>query len=139
MTNEATKHHGSCHCGANRYQVEIDLSKGGSLCNCSICTKLAPFGAMTKPEKLVLLTPEEGLSKYVWGAAMSERFFCKTCHTYLFGKGDLPEVGGAFASINLNTLDDVEIAQLPRAYWDGRHDNWEAGVKSTPWKILEAT
>jgi hypothetical protein len=127
--------HGSCHCGAARFEVELDVSRGGTRCNCSVCTKLGPTGSIVKPEAFRLLTPEADLGAYAWGARISKRFFCKTCGVYLFGSGHLDAIGGDFVSVNLNAIDGVDVATLPVVYWDGRHDNWAAGPRKEPWPI----
>jgi len=69
---------------------------------------------------------------------MSTRHFCKHCGVQCFGKGALPELGGAFVSINVNCLDGVEVHSPPLRHWDGRHDNWHAGMRETPWPIYRA-
>jgi len=33
-------YHGSCHCGAVRFECELDLAEDTSKCNCSIYTKM---------------------------------------------------------------------------------------------------
>ena len=129
------KHTGSCHCGAITYEAELDLARGGSRCNCSICTKTASFGTMTKPDQFRLLTGKDDLGVYVWGGNVSQRMFCKTCGVQCYGQGHLAELGGDFVSVNLNTLDGVDPATLAAVYWDGRHDNWQAGSRDAPWPI----
>ena len=126
---------GGCHCGAVRFQVQADLAEGAARCNCTICTKIAPTGRLVKPEAFVLLAGQESLSMYEWGAKISQRFFCKRCGIHCFGRGFLEQVGGAYVSVNLNCLDDVDPNELRVIYWDGRHDNWQAGPRPTPWKI----
>ena len=66
---------------------------------------------------------------------MTKRFFCRTCGVHCFGKGHLEQLGGDYVSVNLNCLDDADIGQAKVTYWDGRHDNWQAGMRDTPWPI----
>lgn len=129
---------GSCHCGAVRFQLEADLSNGAGRCNCSICTRVAQLGVLVKPEAFRLLAGEEALSFYEWGHKVSRRYFCRHCGIHCFGRGSLPELGGAFVSANLNCVEALEPTQLKVIYWDGRHNNWEAGPRDRPWPIHAA-
>ncbi len=135
MTNTTNKHTGSCHCGAVKFEVELDTSKG-SRCNCSICTKVAGVGAIVKPHELVLISGEADLSHYVWGGRVSTRYFCKHCGVHVFQRGHLAELGGDFAGVYMNTLYYVDPSAIALTYMDGRHDNWEAGPRSTPYPIF---
>jgi hypothetical protein len=126
---------GGCHCGVVRFEVDIDLGSGISRCNCSICTKTAVTGGIVKPSAFRLLAGEDRLKKYEWASKMSTRYFCGDCGIHCFGRGHLAELGGDFVSINVNTLDDVELSELKLVHWDGRHNNWEAGPRDTPWPI----
>lgn len=130
------RHTGGCHCGAVRFQVELELGFRGNRCNCTICQKLAPTAAIVQPAALSLLAGDESLSDYQWGAQISTRYFCKHCGVYCFAKGHLPELGGHFASVNLNCLDEFDVNAIEIAYWDGRHENWAAGTRSTPWPLF---
>jgi hypothetical protein len=134
VDDDAKKHSGSCHCSAIRYEVTIDASQGGR-CNCSVCTKISPLGAIVKPDAFELLSSDANLSAYVWGGKISTRYFCRTCGVHCFSRGHLAEVGGDFVSINLNTLDDIDPSQVKVIHWDGRHDNWQAGPRDTPWLL----
>lgn len=132
-----TKQHGSCHCGAVKFEVAVDLAVV-TQCNCSICTKTMWTGAHCKPPAFTLLAGEADVTGYAWGSKVATRYFCKHCGVQVFGKGELAELGGAFVSINVNCLDGVEILALPLRHWDGRHDNWQAGMRETPWPIYRA-
>jgi hypothetical protein len=132
---EPRKHKGSCHCGAVRFEVEIDASKG-SRCNCSICTKLGVVGGIVKPAAFTLLSGADRLGAYEWGAKVSRRFFCTACGAHCYGSGHLAELGGDFVSVNMNCLDDLELSDVKVVHWDGRHDNWQAGARETPWPIF---
>lgn len=129
-------HQGGCHCGAVRFEVALEPGFKGSRCNCSICSKTAITGAIVKPAAFRLLAGEESLSGYEWGAKVATRYFCKHCGIQCYGAGHLAEVGGDFVSINLNTIDELDVSLLDIVHWDGRHDNWGAGPRSTPWPLL---
>ncbi len=132
----AKTYRGSCHCGAVRFEVTTDLGTAAGRCNCSICTKVSQLGGIVKPDAFKHLSSEEQLSSYEWGGRTSRRFFCKQCGVHCFARGHLAELGGDYVSVNYNCLDGVELADLQVIYWDGRHNNWYAGPRDTPWAIL---
>ncbi len=132
-------HPGSCHCGAVRFEVDLDLSRGASGCNCSVCQKLGIVGTHCKPGQLRVLAGESNLAVYEWGGRIAKRYFCRTCGAHPFARGHLAQLGGDYASVNVNCLDDVDPSTITVGYWDGRHDNWQAGIASKPWPVFAPT
>jgi hypothetical protein len=128
------KHVGSCHCRAVKFEARVDAASG-TACNCTVCTKVASIGAIVRPDAFTVLSGERNLTAYEWGGKTAKRYFCKTCGVTCFGRGHLEQLGGEYVSLNLNALDDVDPAEIKVAYWDGRHDNWQAGMRDEPWPI----
>lgn len=121
------KYRGSCHCGAVRFQCELDLAQGTSKCNCSMCTKGRFWKAIVKAGAFKLAEGTDDLSNYQFASRSIHHFFCRHCGIKTFGKGHLEALGGDFYAINVACLDDAtpeELAQAPVQFEDGRHDDW---------------
>jgi hypothetical protein len=99
-----------------------------------MCTRTGAAGLAIKPEAFKLLAGEENLTSYSRGPHTTF-LFCKTCGSLCFNRGNIPELGGDFVSVNVNTVDGVDPATLAYVYWDGRHNNWDAGPRDTPWPV----
>lgn len=119
---------GSCHCGAVRYEADLDLGEGSIKCNCSICAKVRNWIAMVKPEAFRLLEGEGDLRDYQFGRKVIHHLFCQHCGVHSFGWADSPDFGGKVYAVNVTCLDDAtdeELAEMPVRYVDGRDDDWE--------------
>lgn len=118
---------GSCHCRAVTFEADIDLSQGTGKCNCSICWKMRSWGVLVKPEAFRLLSGEGDLAEYRFGTRQGEHLFCRHCGIRAFNRGDVPEIGGKFVSIQVSSLDDLDPADLlaaPVHVSNGRDNDW---------------
>jgi hypothetical protein len=125
---------GSCHCGAVRFEADLDLGAGTNRCNCSICWKGRTWFAFAKGvDRFRLLAGRDAVSEYRWTPpGRPEAFltfsFCRTCGIRVFARGEMEALGGIFHAIPVTTLDDAtvdELAASPIHYVDGRHDHYD--------------
>lgn len=114
-------YHGSCHCGAVRFEAGIDLTQPSYRCNCSICRRTRFWAAVAGPEGFHLLAGEADLTQYLFNTRNNHHYFCKHCGVRAFGVGNETPMGKMYG-VNLGCLDDVsdeELSQVPITYVDG--------------------
>jgi hypothetical protein len=121
------RYHGSCHCGAVAFEVDLDLAEGTHKCNCTVCTKHRLWQAAIRPDDIRMLRGADNLSEYRFGSRRGVHLFCRTCGTHVLGRyeGELPH--GKTMGVRVLALDDLDIAELmaaPIHIHDGRRDNF---------------
>jgi len=118
---------GSCHCGAVKFEADLDLSQSSYRCNCSICSRTRFWPAVAKPEGFRLLSGEAELTQYLFNTRKNQHYFCKHCGVRAFGVGTETPFGVMYG-VNLGCLEDVsdeDLSRIPITYVDGRGDRFE--------------
>jgi len=126
-------YHGSCHCGAVRYQCVLDLDEGLRKCNCSFCRRTRMLKTFSTREDFKLHAGEDHLLTYRaadsnWPEGDVDHYFCRNCGVRSFSRGYHETFMGHFYCINAGTLDDVSEAELnaaPIIFENGAADDYE--------------
>ncbi len=116
--SEPTTYHGSCHCGAVRYEAKAKLD-GAITCNCSICSRTGMVLAFVPASQFRLLSGEEALQDYQFGKKHIHHPFCRECGIHAFGHGSSGD-GAPMRAVNVRCLEGVELSSLTIGTFDGK-------------------
>lgn len=118
---------GSCHCGAVRFEADLDLAQPSFRCNCSICRRNRFWPAVARADQFRLLQGADMLTKYLFNTKRNEHYFCRVCGVRPFGVGTETPIGLMYG-VNIGCLEGVsegELSKVPVTYIDGLHDRWQ--------------
>ena len=119
--------HGSCHCGAIRFEVDADPSTATVLdCDCSVCTKkgiLHLIVARAQFRCAAFAEDADGalLTTYSFGTHTAKHFFCRRCGMHPFY---VPRSHPHGIDVNVRCLDGVALAAWQVTPFHGA--DWEA-------------
>jgi hypothetical protein len=118
---------GSCHCGAIRFEADIDLDEGSNRCNCSYCAKARTWFAFAKGPQRFRLLDGTGVSEYRWTPPGDLEphltfTFCRICGIRTYARGNIDSLGGTFHAVSVPALDlsPEQFAAIPVSYINGR-------------------
>ena len=117
---------GSCHCGAVRFEADLDLAQPTFRCNCSICRRTRFWAAVAKEGEFRLLSGEKDLTEYRFNTRRNQHFFCRTCGVRAFGVGNDTPIGKMYG-VNVGCLEGVgeeELSRIPVTRIDGMNERW---------------
>ncbi|KAF2482349.1 Mss4-like protein [Neohortaea acidophila] len=142
---------GGCHCKRITYEVQFDPAelKNVSRCNCTFCQRLGLINLGVKNPgsdfKLVSPATREEIDDYAPRTKATEagnldvhRRFCSRCGVHVWSEGwhQFGDQRHDFFGVNLVTLDQpqdgLELNEAKFTYWDGLHNNWDAGKQDHP-------
>jgi len=113
---------GSCHCGAVRFEADLDLESGSFRCNCSICRRTRFRVAVAKPQGFRLLAGGGEMTGYLFNTRWNQHFFRRRC-----GVGDDVPIGN-MVGVNIGCLEGVSgerLSKIPVTPVDGMHHRWQ--------------
>jgi len=116
---------GGCHCGAVRFQVELQSAVEAQQCNCSICQKVGFVHVIVPENRFRLIAGEDALALYTFNTGVAQHLFCRVCGVKSFYR---PRSNPDGWSVNARCLDFADDLNISIFAFDGL--NWEANAAS---------
>lgn len=104
MSGEIKTYHGSCHCGAVKFEVDTSLQPV-MRCNCSLCRRKGALMHRVEPEQFRLLQGQDTLSLYQFHTHTAKHYFCSQCGIYTHHH---PRTAPDKVGINVGCLEEVD-------------------------------
>ena len=125
MSAERAWRAGGCHCGAVRFEAELDAVVEAQTCNCSMCEKTGFVHVIVPENRFRLTQGSEALTTYTFNTQVARHLFCSVCGVKSFYR---PRSNPDGWSVNARCLDDADGLDIRIEAFDGR--NWEANAHS---------
>lgn len=102
-------HHGGCHCGAVRFEVEAPAVIEALDCNCSICRMTGFLHLIVPASRFRLLRGAEALTEYTFNTGTAKHRFCRHCGVKSFY---VPRSHPDGFSVNVRCLDPGTVERV---------------------------
>jgi len=118
-----TIHHGGCHCGRVRFEVDAPARPEVLDCNCSMCAKTGYLHLIVPKSAFRLVSGMDALTTYRFNTGTARHLFCRVCGIKSFY---VPRSHPGGFSVNARCLDPGTVTELVVTPFDGRE--WEAAA-----------
>ena len=110
-------HHGSCHCGRVRFEIEAPAAIAALDCNCSICRMTAFVHLIVPAARFRLLAGKDELTEYTFNTGAAKHRFCRHCGVKAFY---IPRSNPDGVDVNVRCLDAATIERVDITPFDDR-------------------
>ena len=108
-------HHGGCHCGRVRFEVDAPADVDALDCNCSICRMTGFLHLIVPAARFRLTSGRDDLAEYTFNTGMAKHRFCRHCGIKSFY---VPRSHPDGIDVNVRCLDPATMASLRVAPFD---------------------
>ncbi|HEY2387935.1 MAG TPA: GFA family protein [Candidatus Binatia bacterium] len=130
---------GGCHCGAIRYEAEVDPSTTG-VCHCTDCQKFSGsafrsgVNAAAKDFRLLAGVPRMYVKTAESGAKRAQAF-CAECGTHIYATSTDPSP--TLLRIRTATTDQAAALVPKMQIWTRSALPWVAGLNALPGRAMQ--
>ncbi len=117
MTNGLVTHHGGCHCGRVRFEVDAPARIEALDCNCSICRMTGFVHLIVPAARFRLVSGADALDEYTFNTGAAKHRFCRYCGVKSFY---IPRSNPDGVDVNVRCIDADTIESVQVTPFDDR-------------------